>query len=801
MLSIFQNLEYAPAESKTEGTPLHLIVINNPDGTPRWLCPVKAPKPYFLKFYNISGFKSRLFAFLCQSVFLLRLQSIVFNTKVISLLLNKQEDESIINLFKNNWAIFTGTPGPNNKALVYQEGNAGNRFFKIAQTPQASRLISQEAAITEKLTSLNIQSFSFPHTRTVSHNILQLEDVSAFGRRHNRVILTHIAALNELYEKTTSTLHLEEIAVIQDSKKTLKALQTYNDDRIPNGLVKKLEKLYQSLENKPVQVAWSHGDFTPWNMYAGHDKLFTYDWELAQTSVPIGFDAFHFVVQQGILVERKPWWKIKKEIIAQISQAFSVWTKNDGNTWTDYLKYYLLINTSKYLNIYRHQPRWHQQIHWLLQTWNEAISDVLQYEENNRRLLILDTFDFLAAKDYAAVKFPDKAPELLNTDSDIDLCIEKKDLKSMIQFLKNHPLTSHLSIIRKSFMATIQVFLIDGSILCLDLIWKIKRKSLVMMNAAEVIKNAVNNEFGVKQMAPQDLGQYVGLFYGLNNQKIPDKYKPHVLVLTNGNNTLDQLLFDNAVHDKIQQQELMHLMKKEKENKASALFINTLYYFLDTFRLFLLDKGMIITFSGVDGVGKSTVIAKTKREIEKKLRKRVVVLRHRPSILPILSAWIKGKVKAEQDAAHTLPRQGKNKSSLSSLLRFAYYYADYLFGQFYVYFRYVCRGYVVLYDRYYFDFINDSKRSNIQLPKKLAQIGYRFLIKPDLNFFLYADPDTILQRKQELDKTTIINLTDQYLALFEKLGKGTSNRYFPVENTVLDTTIDYIMQKTIVKAA
>jgi hypothetical protein len=111
------------------------------------------------------------------------------------------------------------------------------------------------------------------------------------------------------------------------------------------------------------------------------------------------------------------------------------------------------------------------------------------------------------------------------------------------------------------------------------------------------------------------------------------------------------------------------------------------------------------------------------------MRKRVVVIRHRPSLLPILSAWSKGKTAAEKEAAETLPRQGQNKSFFSSVFRFSYYYTDYLFGQFYVYFKHVLRGDVVLYDRYYFDFINDSLRSNITLPKWILKSGYTFLLK------------------------------------------------------------------------
>jgi len=156
---------------------------------------------------------------------------------------------------------------------------------------------------------------------------------------------------------------------------------------------------------------------------------------------------------------------------------------------------------------------------------------------------------------------------------------------------------------------------------------------------------------------------------------------------------------------------------------------------------------------------------------------------------PILSAWTMGKSAAEKKAATTLPRQGNNKSKASSLARFSYYYTDYLLGQFYIYFRYVLRGRVVIYDRYYFDFINDSRRSNINLPKWLTKSAFKLIIKPHINFFLYADAKTILARKKELDAHTITSLTNNYLELFEELNQNHQNRkYLPIKNIDLDTT-------------
>ena len=85
----------------------------------------------------------------------------------------------------------------------------------------------------------------------------------------------------------------------------------------------------------------------------------------------------------------------------------------------------------------------------------------------------------------------------------------------------------------------------------------------------------------------------------------------------------------------------------------------------------------IITFSGVHGAGKTTVLRSVINFLKLKQYK-IKELRHRPSILPILSAIKYGKKKASEKTLEVPPRSGKNKSYISSLLRFSYYLIDYL---------------------------------------------------------------------------------------------------------------------------
>ena len=352
-------------------------------------------------------------------------------------------------------------------------------------------------------------------------------------------------------------------------------------------------------------------------------------------------------------------------------------------------------------------------------------------------------------------------------------------------------------------MSIIEIHLVDGSYVSLDLIHSFKRKHLTMLSVQDLLKERFISCSGISLPSIKHDLAYAYAFYTLNNAPIPLRYHQHFLnrgkenvkiaidflnkKYTTSFESLEKVFTDGLGTDSAIKSAI-----RERGLKALKGKFN---YLLDTLKDLIGKHGFIVTFSGVDGAGKSTVIDIVKRNIERKYRKQVVLLRHRPGILPILSAIRHGKSKAEQIASETLPRKGANRSKTSSALRFTYYYTDYLIGQVYVYFKYVLRGKIVLYDRYYFDFINDAKRSNIQVNRNIAKALYTLITKPKLNFFLYADPETILARKQELNAADIQELSSNYNALFTELKlKSKKSTYTSIENNILDETIASVLK-------
>lgn len=781
MKSYLKELGYRVSDQRKEGyKKLQLLSINNNDGTPRWIWNAHNTKPLFLKFYSATTIRARIFSLALKLVFWLGIQQWVF--KKTNIYYKEGFSDSFFDIEKE-WALFTGTVGPNNKPMLY----SGGYFYKMAQTEKAESLIKNETEVLRLLNNTTRYHLNVPKYESVNDRVLKISDVSVNGKRWQQFSYLHSWVLFEMDKIYPETHHIGDWKYL---KELISDYRSIKDRRIPHGILKKMNLVLEQINDKDeIELGFAHGDFTPWNTFVNSRySLSAYDWELASMEKPKGFDFFHFIIQGGVLDQKKGWKDIYKELKEKNGIAFNF----NAEKFHQYLKYYLVVNILQYLKVYSQQTNWHPQVYWLFATWDDALNLFVEQNYTSRELIILDFFDRLKHESYATLKFPKKAPEKLALTSDIDVVIDKKVSHNVINYLKGHSQIHKVIVEKKSFMTQLKIITKDYKILSVDLIHQLKWKNMEILSRKDILKRSYTNSYGVKVASYTDTLRYIILFYKLNLASIPERYsysgKNVVLMLSKIK--LDRTLYYSIDQEKTSaKRNIIKALREVSTNQGWNYIANTFRYFADAFS----GKGFVITFSGVDGAGKSTVITNIAEMVEEKFRKPVKVLRHRPSILPILSVYTKGKEKAKEDVVNALPRQGENNSFTSSVFRYIYYYIDYFLGQFVVYFKYVLRGHVVIYDRYYFDFIADSRRSNIKLPKFLTQFGYYFLLKPKYNFFLYADPEDILNRKKELSYGTIRKLTGRYQKLFQSLGKNSKgNVYQLIKNEDLVKTLEQV---------
>lgn len=423
----------------------------------------------------------------------------------------------------------------------------------------------------------------------------------------------------------------------------------------------------------------------------------------------------------------------------------------------------------------------------------------------SKNTFIQQLFQHIANDQYVLLKWLGTDLKNLPEESDLDMLVEEDVAAKIAQFIQSTPDIELVKQEKKLDATHYYLHFKNGDFLQLDLLSQLMRKQLVYLPNTYIWKNVILIN-GIKACPKSIVFEHALLFNYLNYGGLTDKYyqyfsnlsAPQQMDLIEGfnkkYNTSFNSLFETTIFQQQQRAKLLQSVKKLKTNSLRNQFKYGRKYVNNCWSSLKVNRGQIITFSGVDGAGKSTIIQDTLNLIQGTFRKKVIVLRHRPSLLPIISAWRYGKKGAEQRSVERLPRQGTNNNQFSSLLRFSYYYIDYLIGQLYIWVKYVLRGYTVLYDRYYFDFIADGKRSNIQINKAIPKHLYQFLLKPELNIFLYADTATILARKQELAAKDIEELTTNYKTLFQELDQKHLGTYLAIENIKRQDTLKTIKQ-------
>lgn len=799
--------------TKTLSKPRHRSVsfqyINNPDGTIRWIFPKGLTKPTYLSFYNATGIKARFLRVVLTWLHRLRCHHWIVSgefTLYFSKPLALQWEDTF-----DHYTIFTGTTGPNRKVLI--ELNKGGKtisFVKVPISDASAALIQNEKSVLQQLRSFDLKKWQLPNAEPhpqygIFSNLKNKHSVTS-----NEFTPIHADTLVELYQVSASKQELRTVKkVIKDKLDGLVA-----DIRFPK-CESVIQLMYQLLETIPAagtfMTSLAHKDFTPWNGYVNGSQLSVYDWELAEHHMPVLYDLFHFLFQSGVLIKHQSFPEIHDALIEVLEMdTVKQYIREHEIDVTLHLKLYLLINTCYYLDLYRRQSHLHVQAGWLVECWHVALENLMARKtaETHRQFFLSQFAVEMKDRRYGLLKFLHEKLTDLPENSDIDLVMDRRDVKSVFTWIRSQQYIQQVITRHKSFMTTVEIFFQDNTYLSLDFIYQFKRKHWEILPAEEVLDHCISVG-AVKCVHPKHDLAYILLFYRLNGSDIPNRYMDKYLGLDKaeqdqlsdylsaslqiGRSTLAAQLFETTPH------ELLQVMRVKNQGFKSIM--NKFHYAVDVIKDRMLGNGFVITFSGVDGAGKTTVIERVKSELRKKYRKQIVYLRHRPSLLPILSAYKYGRKGAEQRSVDALPRSGNNTSFVSSIARFSYYLLDYLIGQFIVKIKYTMRGKIVLYDRYYYDFISDAKRTNIVLPKWIMKACCRLIIKPKFNFFLYAKPGVILARKQELNADTITSLTQEYSDLFRHYDRQYKKSVFKqIENNEISQTLEEVM-KTIQAAA
>jgi thymidylate kinase len=158
---------------------------------------------------------------------------------------------------------------------------------------------------------------------------------------------------------------------------------------------------------------------------------------------------------------------------------------------------------------------------------------------------------------------------------------------------------------------------------------------------------------------------------------------------------------------------------------------------------------------GPDGCGKSSVIEAVTREFKPGFRE-IRYFHLRPSML-------KGNTVA--GTAVVDPHAKPPRSALSSMLKLGYLAADYIGGYLLRVKPLLMRTTLVIFDRYYYDVLIDSRRFRYGGPRWLLKLVAKLIPKPDLIILLNAPAEVLWARKREVAFEEVVRQQQAYLAL------------------------------------
>jgi len=209
-------------------------------------------------------------------------------------------------------------------------------------------------------------------------------------------------------------------------------------------------------------------------------------------------------------------------------------------------------------------------------------------------------------------------------------------------------------------------------------------------------------------------------------------------------------------------------------------------------RCWLKPNGFSFSLTGPDGSGKTTVLNSVEGSLANIFRE-VNLFHFRPSVIPRIAEVLKNiGLKREVDVDYSKPHRGGEVGKISSFVRLSYYVFDYIVGYFLVVRPALFKRHVVIFDRYFTDVMSDSLRSRIGINYKIIFLFRKIVPKMNYNFFIFVEPQEILNRKQELTR-------EQINVIYDKLNYICNNdpSYVIIDNNsspenAVNDIIDYI---------
>lgn len=283
--------------------------FGNSDGK-FWVVPARGMRTA-MSLYQPSGRKGKMVKSLLPYLHWIAFVRRAIHAETLHCRLNKEIHKLLCEIFNTNeidFAIFEGTPSSSQKStLQISCGKKILGYCKISDKENIYNLFKQEAEILNWLKSKGINgvpSVLYCDKFNDSYLFIQSTKKGNLSKITHSLTTKHIEFINQIHKKTVQYIPFEESDFYNDVlylKSVLRNRQKSEVEIFERSIIL-IENYYST---RPCyEFSFSHGDFTPWNMYIENNNIEVFDFEFAAKTFPPRIDLIHYFLQTLILEKR-----------------------------------------------------------------------------------------------------------------------------------------------------------------------------------------------------------------------------------------------------------------------------------------------------------------------------------------------------------------------------------------------------------------------------------------------------------------------------------------------------------------
>jgi len=587
----------------------------------------------------------------------------------------------------------------------------------------------------------------------------------------------HAEYIKEIIDKTIRQYKFFETPQFLAIKHNIELLRAYKSDNIPyfKYFSDVLTELKLELSNSRTLFSYGYGDFTPWSSTIVDQKVYLFNFSYATSMHPILFDFFHFIFHNEGIVKNKDWNEVKQEIQTQLVDSGLIELIDKWAIDVEfYLKHYLLNTVSQNLGLLAFQEEVTKDQLKLIDLWKEALVELTERTTDERKGIHSDLAHYLNRCSHTFLQvFENESEE--QGPSEIEVLIRQDNQGGVIRFLENHPYVSELRVVKKMHGTQVFLRMIEGQFMLVILRNKFMTNGIKYIDS-NLVLNTSRKLNGILVPDSRVAVECQLLASAISSQVVTDTFIRHIRSATRA----EQEIIQNYLNKKydlgiqsigelcsIGRMELLQIRNNVRRRMGIVKWgVLKFSFALTTIVRGKLSRGFECTFSEIPNTEKSDIIKTLQIRLKARYNKDVVILSHRPGLISLL---FKRKRDQNNEKGHghvSIPRRNKADSFFVSLSRFGFYYIDYLIGQLYVKLKYTWRDKIVIYDSYYFNFLNDTAELKNSLKERALKRFYHSMVKPQLGLAV-STPVT-------MDSTSVYehaNLEEEYAVLFNEFAK------------------------------